>query len=322
VLYVPDLHRNLLSVSHLAWHGAKVLFSGEACQVFDRRKSLILEGGLRNNLYIMNMHVADYVTANVASLSPQLMDTDQPIARALTTWLTSLSAPLALWHCHLGHLNFRSIKRMVDEGLVTGMTVSDRNTPLDPCKPCLEGKQTRDVIRKVTTTRAEHVLGHVHTDVCGPLPIPSHHGYCYFVTFIDDSSRFASVSPLREKSEVGKLLKAFISWAELETGSKVKILRSDGGGEYIAGHVKVSRPGCWDWVIELIFTCRTAGLLLATYDLISSSLPRVVARYFFTLLAPSPSLLPLPSPSGTFHSRLLNILLPSSSFCMPLMCSR
>jgi hypothetical protein len=43
--------------------------------------------------------------------------------------------------------------------------------------------------------------------------------------------------PLREKSEVGKSLKAFISQAELETGLKVKTLRSDGGGEYMAGHV-------------------------------------------------------------------------------------
>src|SRR5216683_7315006 len=156
VLYVPDLHRNLLSISHLAWRGTKVLFFGKACQVFDHRKSLILEGGLRNNLYIMNMQVADYVTANVASLPSQLMDADQSFARALTTWLTSSSAPLTLWHCHLGHLNFRSVKRMADESLMTGMTVSDRNTPSDPCKPCLEGKQTHNIICKIAMTRAEH----------------------------------------------------------------------------------------------------------------------------------------------------------------------
>jgi hypothetical protein len=166
------------------------------------------------------------------------MDADQSIAHALTTRLTSSSAPLALWHRCLGHLNFRSVKCMADEGLVTGMTVSDRNTPSDPCEPCLEGKQTRDVICKVATTCTEHVLGHVHTDVCSPLPVPSHRGYRYFITFINDSSHFASVSPLREKLEVGKLLKVFISRVELETGSKVKILCSDGGGEYIAGHIK------------------------------------------------------------------------------------
>jgi transposase InsO family protein len=87
-------------------------------------------------------------------------------------------------------------------------------------------------------TRTEHILGHVHTDVCGPLPVHSHRSYRYFITFIDDSFRFASVYPLWEKSEVGKSLKAFIARAELKTGLKVKTLRSDRGGKYKAGHVK------------------------------------------------------------------------------------
>jgi transposase InsO family protein len=74
--------------------------------------------------------------------------------------------------------------------------------------------------------------------MCGPLPTVSHHGYRYFITFIDDSSCFASIFPLQEKSEVGKTLKVFISWAELETGQKVKVLCSDRGGEYLAGHLQ------------------------------------------------------------------------------------
>jgi hypothetical protein len=127
---------------------------------------------------------------------------------------------------------------MADKGLVTGMTVLNRQVPSSPCKPCLEGKQTCEVIRKIAIMRTKHVLGHVHTDICGPLPIHSHHGYQYFVTFINNSSRFTSIYPLWEKLEVGKSLKAFIAWVELETRLKVKTLRSDGGGEYMARHVK------------------------------------------------------------------------------------
>jgi hypothetical protein len=238
VLYVPDLYGNLLSVSHLARRGAEVRFLGEACQVYDQHKSLILEGGLHNNLYVMNMQVMDYVTANVAQLSPHLMDANLPLECALTTHLTTLSAPIELWHHRLSHLNFNAIIHMADKGLVTGMTVSNRQVPSSPCEPCLEGKQTREVIRKIAMTHAKHVLGHVHTDICGPLPIHSHRGYRYFVIFIDDSSHFASMYPLQEKSEVGKSLKAFITQVELETGLKVKTLCSDGGGEYMARHVK------------------------------------------------------------------------------------
>jgi hypothetical protein len=82
------------------------------------------------------------------------------------------------------------------------------------------------------------VLGRIFTDVCGPLPTQSHRGYKYFVTFTDDKSCWVSISPLKEKSEVGQHLKAFITRAELEMGLKVKTLRSDGGGEYMAKHVQ------------------------------------------------------------------------------------
>jgi hypothetical protein len=44
VLYVPDLHGNLLSVSHLIWCGAEVHFLGESCDIYDHWKSTILKG--------------------------------------------------------------------------------------------------------------------------------------------------------------------------------------------------------------------------------------------------------------------------------------
>jgi hypothetical protein len=83
----------------------------------------------------------------------------------------------------------------------------------------------------------------------------------------------------------------------------------------------MSQPRCRDRVIRLLLTCQTAGLLFIFYNLISSFLSIVVARCFFTFPASSPSFLSLLSPSGTFRSRLLYILLPSGTFCMLPMCS-
>jgi hypothetical protein len=137
VLYVPDLYGNLLSVSHLAWHGTKVRFLGKACQVYDQRKYLILEGGLCNNLYVINMQVTNYITANMAHLSPQLMDANWPLEHTLTAHLTTSSAPIELWHHCLGHRNFNTIICMADKGLVTSMTVLNRQAPSSPCKLCL-----------------------------------------------------------------------------------------------------------------------------------------------------------------------------------------
>ena len=71
---------------------------------------------------------------------------------------------------------------------------------------------------------------------------------------------------------------------------------------------------------DLYFPYQTADSSFSISDLISSPLPIVVARYFFTLLVPSPSFLPLPSPSRTFHSRLPYVSLPSGLFSMLPIC--
>jgi hypothetical protein len=234
VLYVPDLSANLLSISHLACRGAEVHFISEACHVYDKTKSPILEGKLHNNLYIMQMHVDGPVTAKVATLASCPENASETPAQALT----SSTGSLDLWHHCLGHLHTKAVTCMADEGLVTSMEISDREPRTQLCNPCLEGKQTHEVIHKTTSTRSKHMLGCIFTDVCGPLPTQSHRGYKYFVTFTDNKSCWVSISPLKEKSEVGQHLKAFIMRAELETGLKVKTLCSNGGGEYMAKHVQ------------------------------------------------------------------------------------
>jgi len=140
ILYMPDLHGNLLSVLHLACCGAEVHFLGEDCHIYNRRKSLILEGGLCNNLYVIKLQVSGTVTANIAMFDSHIIDITQPPNHALTMHLTSSSASLDLWHCHLGHLHTNAVTCMVDEGLMTGMTISNREVPSSLCELCLKGK--------------------------------------------------------------------------------------------------------------------------------------------------------------------------------------
>jgi transposase InsO family protein len=70
------------------------------------------------------------------------------------------------------------------------------------------------------------------------LPTRSHTGLEYFVTWIDDASCKVFVISLREKSEVAEHLKSFVARIELETGKRLKVLQTDGGGEYIASKVR------------------------------------------------------------------------------------
>ena len=58
--------------------------------------------------------------------------------------------------------------------------------------------------------------------------------YKYFVTVIDDYTRFNWIYFLRSKSEVFPMFKAFLALIETQFYAKIKILRSDSGGEYMS----------------------------------------------------------------------------------------
>ena len=66
------------------------------------------------------------------------------------------------------------------------------------------------------------------------MKVPTHQGYHYWVTFIDDFSRFKAVYLLKRKSETFATFKQFKAWAENVTGQKLGCLRDDKGGEYMS----------------------------------------------------------------------------------------
>jgi transposase InsO family protein len=68
--------------------------------------------------------------------------------------------------------------------------------------------------------------------VCGPIPSSSISGYVYYVSFIDDYSRKTWIYFLKSKDEVFSKLKKFKALIENLSERKIKILRSDNGGEY------------------------------------------------------------------------------------------
>ena len=85
-----------------------------------------------------------------------------------------------------------------------------------------------------SSSRASKVLQLVHSDVHGPVKVPTHQGYCYWVTFINDFSCFRAVYLLKQKFETFAAFKQFKAWAENVTGAKLGTLRDDKGGEYMS----------------------------------------------------------------------------------------
>jgi hypothetical protein len=65
-------------------------------------------------------------------------------------------------------------------------------------------------------------------------PVTSHANYKYFVTFIDDYSRFTWIYFLHSKDEVFFVFKIFYAHIQTQFSAQIKILRSDNGGEYVS----------------------------------------------------------------------------------------
>ena len=82
--------------------------------------------------------------------------------------------------------------------------------------------------------RAKEPLELVHSDVCGPFATQARGGYEYYVTFIDDYSRYGYVYLMRRKSETFEKFKEFKTESEKQLGKSLKVLRSDRGGEYLS----------------------------------------------------------------------------------------
>ena len=81
--------------------------------------------------------------------------------------------------------------------MVEGM--SDFTLYFDLCEHCIYGKHNR--VRFASgATRAKGILELVHSDVFGPVLVPSLGRYVYYVSFIDDLSRNTWIYFLQNKS--------------------------------------------------------------------------------------------------------------------------
>ena len=82
--------------------------------------------------------------------------------------------------------------------------------------------------------RANELLGLIHSDICGLLSSTAREGFQYFITFIDNFSRYGYVYLMKHKSKSFEKFKVFKNEVQNQLGKNIKTLRSDGGGEYLS----------------------------------------------------------------------------------------
>ena len=99
-------------------------------------------------------------------------------------------------------------------------------------------ERLRIILFPKSDNKADGILDIVHLDVCSPMPLTSLSGSVYYVTFIDDYSHKTWVYFLKLKDEVFEKFKEFKALVENLSEKKIKILRSDNGGEYTSNEFK------------------------------------------------------------------------------------
>ncbi|CAK9829622.1 Retrovirus-related Pol polyprotein from transposon TNT 1-94 [Anthophora retusa] len=213
-LYIPDLRSNLLSVAKITDRDLDVVFNKYGARVLDKHGNIILKANRIDGLYC----VQDEKTDECGAISSP--DDDTGPCNDLETW-----------HRRLGHTNVDDIRKAKHRQMIRGLEKYKLSGNMI-CKICTQGKMTRAPFSN-KSKRKTMPLEIIHSDICGPMRTESNGGTLYFVTFIDDASRWCEVRFLRRKSEAFAAFREVKKMLENFSGRKIKYLQSDNGREYV-----------------------------------------------------------------------------------------
>jgi len=216
VYLVPGLAKNLLSVSTAIADGVVIEFHPSHCVI---KQSLSLGAFIhiacpkQGRLYPLG-------TSTVPSI------TSAPAIALATTTSIPRSHDTLLWHYRLGHLSLNTMKHMQSSHLVTSF--SSPLGPIDICEECIYGKSTHQRFPHSSTT-SSYPLQLIHSDLCGPMPVPSLTGSLYFLTFIDDYTKYTILSFIKHKSEVLTKFQYYHTYVERQLQTPLRTIRINNG---------------------------------------------------------------------------------------------
>lgn len=123
--------------------------------------------------------------------------------------LVSKSSSLALWHQRLGHSSLDVVKVSLKSCNIPFQSINEA----DLCYSCCVSKFHR-LPHSPSDSVLTAPLQVIHSDLWGPSPITSRNGYHYYVSFIDEYSRFTWIYLLKHKSDLYSAFKHFKAFIE------------------------------------------------------------------------------------------------------------
>nr|GEZ27217.1 putative ribonuclease H-like domain-containing protein [Tanacetum cinerariifolium] len=209
VYFVKELKFNLFSVSQMCDKKNKVLFTDTECLVLSpdfklpNESQVLLRVPRENNMY--NVNLKDIV----------------PSGDLTCLFAKATIDESNLWHRRLGHINFKTINKLVKGNLVRGLPIKvfeNNNT----CVACKQGKQHRASCKTKPVSSVYQPFFRLHMDLFGLTFVKSLNKKSYCLVVTDDYSRFTWVFFLATKDETSPILKTFITGLDNQLSLKVK----------------------------------------------------------------------------------------------------
>ncbi|GJT44828.1 putative ribonuclease H-like domain-containing protein [Tanacetum coccineum] len=219
VYFVKELQFNLFSVSQMCDKKNSVLFNDTECIVLSLNFKLtdeshvLLKVPRKNNMYSVDLK-------NIV-----------PKGGLTCLFAKATSDESKLWHRRLGHINFKTMNKLVKGNLVRGLP-SKLFENDQTCVACQKGKQHRASCKSKTVSSISQPLHMLHMDLFGPTFVKSLMKKMYCLVVTDDYSRFSWVFFLATKDETSGILKSFITGVENLIDQRVKVIRCDNGTEF------------------------------------------------------------------------------------------
>ncbi|GJR85872.1 zinc finger, CCHC-type containing protein [Tanacetum coccineum] len=208
VLYVPKLHKNLISGPVLNKCGYKQVYESDK-YILSKSGVFVGFGYYNNGMFMLNLNKVPDNSGSVYMSSSTVVNA-------------------SLWHACLGHVHYKRMLEMSKDDLIHAI---DENP--EKYTTCMLTKITRQPFKSIT--RKPIILELIHSDLCNFHATPSLGNKKYVITFIDDASRICydeALDNLHAKDEALDNFRIYKTEVELQQNNLIKNLRIDRGGEY------------------------------------------------------------------------------------------
>ena len=215
-LYIPSLEVTLISTAKLKMKKLKLLYEphlGKAT-ICDAYTNAIWEVPLIDNIIAFKI------------VNPLKMHYD-------SIYSIGKQDKITFYHAKLGHLNEVDLRHMLKRLYNIKF---DKNEHVQ-CDPCTIGK-SKEKPFEGKLNKAKQPLEIIHSDIAGPINTGEEMEDKYFITFIDEFTRFNAVSIIGSKSDA---FAAFVLYHNTMTNifdKRIKFFHCDRGKEYISNQFK------------------------------------------------------------------------------------